>query len=97
MNGKIDTVSLALDIVSLCVCVFNFFFKIIIYYYFFGCAHGVQKFLGQELNLYHSSDLGHCSDNAGSLTYCAARELLCLQFLSSMFTVLGALIFYFIR
>ena len=37
--------------------------------FFFGYAHGMQKFLGQGL------DLSHCSDNAGSLTYCATRGL----------------------
>ena len=35
---------------------------------FFGCAHGMQKFLSQALNLSHNSDLSHCSDNAVSLT-----------------------------
>jgi len=35
------------------------------------------KFPGQELNLYHRSGQSHCSDNAGSLTHCATRELLC--------------------
>ena len=28
------------------------------YYYFFGCACGMGKFLGQGLNLLHSSDTG---------------------------------------
>lgn len=28
----------------------------------------MQKFLGQESNLCHGSDLSHCSDNARSLT-----------------------------
>ena len=30
---------------------------------FFGHACGMWKFLGQEMNLHHSSDPGHCSDN----------------------------------
>ena len=30
---------------------------------------------GQESNTHHSSDPSHCSDNAGSLTSCATREL----------------------
>ena len=43
---------------------------------YFGCTHGMQKFLGQGSNLLHSSNLSHSSDNAGSLTYWAIRELL---------------------
>ena len=35
---------------------------------FAGCARGLLKFPMQGLNLYHSSDLSHSSDNAGSLT-----------------------------
>ena len=34
------------------------------------------KFLGQGLNVHHSSNLVCCSDNAGSLTCFAARDLL---------------------
>ena len=44
-------------------------------------AHGIQKFLGQESNLHHSSDLRHKSDNSRSLTCWATRELPVLQFL----------------
>ena len=33
------------------------------------------KFLGQGLNLSHSSNLSCCSDNARSLTCCTTREL----------------------
>ena len=40
----------------------------------FGCTLSMWKFLGQGLNLRHSSDLSHCSDNWGSLTCCATRE-----------------------
>ena len=36
----------------------------------------MSKFLGQGLNLCHSSNLSRYSDNAGSLTCCATRELL---------------------
>ena len=43
---------------------------------FFGCAHGMCKFPGQGLNPCHSSKLSRSSDNAGSLTCCAIRELL---------------------
>ena len=39
------------------------------YFFFFGCAQGMWKFLGQGLNLSHSSD------NARSLTCWASREL----------------------
>ena len=34
---------------------------------FFGRTCGMQKFLGQGPNLYHSSNLGCCSDDAGIL------------------------------
>ena len=34
------------------------------------------KFPGQGLNLCHSSTLSRCSDNTGSLSHCATRELL---------------------
>ena len=36
----------------------------------------MQKFLGQASNPCHSSDLNHSSDNAGSKTHQATRELL---------------------
>ena len=39
------------------------------YYSFFGCIHGIWKFLGQEVNLSHSCDLYHSCSNAGSLTH----------------------------
>ena len=35
----------------------------------------MYKFLGQGTNPHHSSNLSLCSDNARSLTHCAAREL----------------------
>ena len=35
---------------------------------FFGLAQGMWKFPGQRLNLRHSSDPSHSSDNAKSLT-----------------------------
>ena len=46
----------------------NFFFNL-----FFGLAC-MWKFLGQELNLRHSSNLSHCGDNAESFTGWATRE-----------------------
>ena len=36
--------------------------------FFFGHACNMWKFPGQESNQYHSSNLSHCSDNAGYLT-----------------------------
>ena len=48
----------------------NFGFLII-----FGCTLGMWKFQGWGLNPGHSSDLNHTSDNAGSLTCYATREL----------------------
>ena len=36
------------------------------------------KFLAQGSNPHHSSDPGHCSENAGSLTFCVTREFLTL-------------------
>ena len=38
--------------------------------FFFSCTHSMWKFPGQG---YH---LSHSSDNTGSLTHCATRELL---------------------
>ena len=48
---------------------------IIIIIIYFGCAHGMWKFWGQGLNLPHSSDQSHISDNDRSLIYWATREL----------------------
>ena len=41
----------------------------------FGHAWDTWKFQGQGLNPNHSSSLGCCSDNAGSLSCCTTREL----------------------
>ena len=41
---------------------------------FFPCPC-MQKFLGQELNLYHRSSQSHSSDSTRSLTHWANREL----------------------
>ena len=45
--------------------------KILLFYsfFFFGCAHGMWKFLGQGSNLYNNSDPSSCSDKGGSLTH----------------------------
>ena len=37
--------------------------------FFFDSAGTMRRFLGQELNPYHSSDLSHSSDNAGSFNH----------------------------
>ena len=42
---------------------------------FFGHIHVMWIFLGQGLNLCHSSDPSHSSDNTGSLTYYTTRKL----------------------
>ena len=41
---------------------------LVLFFFAFGYAGGMQKFLGQGLNLCHSSDPSHSSDNAISLT-----------------------------
>ena len=43
-------------------------------FFFFGHALGMQKLQGQSWKQRHSSDLGHSSDDAGSLTRWATRE-----------------------
>ena len=48
---------------------------------FFVCSCGTLKFPAQGLNPCHSSDPSCCSDNSGSLTHCATRELLMVLFL----------------
>ena len=57
--------------------VYIFLLLLVLFIYFFGCACGVWKFLGQGSNLCHSSNLSHCSDNARSLTFCTTKELCC--------------------
>ena len=52
-----------------------------LFFVFFGCACGMQKFPGQGSNLHHRTDPScHCSDNTGSLTRWATRELCHLIF-----------------
>ena len=46
------------------------------FFFFFGRIHRMWKCRGQGLNLYHSSDLSHRSDNIGCLTHWATGELL---------------------
>ena len=45
------------------------------FFFFFGCAHRMWKFLGQGSNPHHSSDQSYCSDCAGSLTCCTQGNL----------------------
>ena len=45
-------------------------------FFFFGWTHSMWKCLGQGLNLDHSSDPSHRSNNATSLTCCTTRDLL---------------------
>ena len=47
-----------------------------LFIYIFSLMSGTQKFLGQGLNLCHSCNQSHSSDNAGPLTSCTTRELL---------------------
>ena len=58
---------------------FNFAQSVTLFFFFFlwggGQAHGTRRFPGQGSNPNHSSDLSHSSDNAGSLTHRATREL----------------------
>ena len=51
-----------------------FFFFLVFFFFFFGLAHGMQKFLGQELNPHHSSNLSCCSENVRSLRCCTTRN-----------------------
>ena len=77
------------------VFIFIFWLKIscVLYFYFlfFDCTHGMWKFPDQGLNLHHSNNLSHCSDNARSLTFLAARELPCIISLINF----SLLLFYF--
>ena len=41
---------------------------------FFGHPWGIRKFLGQGLNLHHSSDPSQSNDNTRSLTHYTTRE-----------------------
>ena len=54
--------------------IFLFSFAIILKILAASAAYGSS--LGQTTNQHHSSDLSHCSDNAGSLNHCTTRELL---------------------
>ena len=49
-------------------------------FFFFGHTCGMSKFLGQGSNLRHSSNLSHSSDNTGSLTHWATREVQTLSY-----------------
>ena len=51
------------------------------FFFFFDYTHDMRKFPGQGSNLHNSSDLSHSSDNPGSLTCSATRELPILPFI----------------
>ena len=55
------------------------------FFFFFGWAHDMWKFLGQGLNLCHINGPSCCSDNVSSLTLCAIRELPNIFFFFSFF------------
>ena len=61
-----------------------------IFLFKFWSAYSMWKFLGQGLNLHHSSNLSLYSDYTGSFTCCATREF--LQFL--YFFILYLTLFY---
>ena len=55
---------------------------------FLFLPQGMRQFLGQDLNLCHSSDLSLCSDNAGSLIHCArgnANTIIIFSLLALLF------------
>ena len=54
-----------------------------IYPFFLAVPCGMWKFPRQGLNLSHNCNLSLCSDNTGSLTHCAIRELLIYPFMST--------------
>ena len=64
---------------SLLFIVMIFFWKCMIFFFFFffffGCSWGMWKFLSQESNPHRSTNLSRCSDNTGSVTCWATREL----------------------
>ena len=61
--------------INLTACFLFVWFLFFGFWYFFGHAHGIWKIPGQGSKLHHSSNPSCCSDNAGSLTHWATREL----------------------
>ena len=47
-----------------------------LFFFLFGCTCAMWNFLGQEWNLHHCCNQSHSSDNVGSSTCEATRELL---------------------
>ena len=65
---------------------FKFLFYFIFLIYYFGLAHGMQKFPGQGSNPHHSSHRSHCSNNAESSTCRVTWKLLSQPFDSKLMT-----------
>ena len=55
--------------------VYSLYSTVLYLFIYFGHTGGRQKFPGQGSNLHHSSNPSHTSNNAGSLTWSATREL----------------------
>ena len=54
-----------------CIPLDGFILYIPTFFFFFGCSHGIWKFLGQGSNLSYSCDPHHSCCNARPLTHCA--------------------------
>lgn len=60
---------------SQCPFLSEVFYFTLLFYFILCHTYGKQKLPGQGSNLPHSTNLSHCSDNAGALTRCATKEL----------------------
>ena len=67
-----------------------------VFFFFFGCTHGMQNFLSQGSNPCHSSALSCSGDSAGFLTHCVPRELPPLT-ISGLFFLVVVLIWSYMR
>ena len=72
-----------------------FWYKCLFFFFCHTC--GMWKFPGQGLNLNLSSDLSCRSDNAGSLSHCATRELLDTNVFASVFLIFHFICEWYIR
>jgi len=52
---------------------------------FFGCTHGIQKFLGKGLNPFYSSDPNPCMWQCWIFIHCITRQLLLVVFFVCLF------------